>query len=111
MLLRPASDEPLPSQIVDDYQPELTTDENGDNEYQIERILDDKVVRGRGRGGPLHREFLCKWTGYSVPEWTHADWLEDTTALDEYEARTGRIIAQEPLLAPPQRTRGRRGIM
>jgi hypothetical protein len=111
MLLRPASSEPLPSQIVDDYQPEPSFDEDGGDEYQIERILDDRVVRGRGRGGPLHREFLCKWLGYAVPEWTHADWLEDVQALDEYEARTGRNIALEPLQVTPQRTRGRRGIM
>jgi transposase InsO family protein len=99
-LLRPATGRPLPSQIIDDYQPEPASGDDGDQEYEIEQVLDDRVVRGRGRGGPLHREFLCKWTGYVTPEWTHADWLEDAAALDEYEARTGRKISQEPLVLP-----------
>ena len=50
-LLRPASTDPFPSQKQDDAQPEPIIVE-GEEEYHVEKILDEKTVRKRGRGGP-----------------------------------------------------------
>lgn len=106
-LLRPVAKDPLPSQIQDDVQPvPLIVD--GEQEYEIEEILDVRVVRGRGRGGPLKRQFLCKWRGYASPSWNEAENCSDTVALDHFEARTGRDFQTEPLvLSEPARKRGR----
>ena len=64
--------------------PTLVDDEP---EYEIERILQQRTRRGRGRGRNQINEFLVKWTGYLRPEWTPAKNLEDTMALDEWETR------------------------
>lgn len=85
-LLRPASSDPFPSQQNDDYQPPAQIID-GEEEYLVERIMDERTKRvGRG----TRREFLVKWSGYSTPTWTPATNLEDTEALDEWEAREGR---------------------
>ena len=57
-LLRPAANDPLPSQVQDDTQPlpRLVGDEK---EYDIEEILDEKVIR-RGRNRKEVRRFLVK---------------------------------------------------
>jgi hypothetical protein len=83
-LLRLASYDPLPSQVQDDTQPlpQLVGDED---EYEIEKILDEKTVRGRG--GP-RKKFLVKWTGYAQPTWEPKDAFKDTAALDAWEAET-----------------------
>jgi hypothetical protein len=47
-LLRPASDNPLPSQTVSDWQPPSVLID-GEEEYFVEKIIDEKKTR-RGRG-------------------------------------------------------------
>jgi predicted aspartyl protease len=81
-LLRTASTDPLDSQATDDVQPNpiLVDDEH---EYQIEKIIKHRSVR-RGRG--FQKQFLVKWTGYAEPTWEPESALQDTTALDTYEA-------------------------
>ncbi|KAF1807920.1 hypothetical protein P152DRAFT_453293 [Eremomyces bilateralis CBS 781.70] len=64
MLIRPTANDPFPSQRQDDVQPD-PIDVDGHNEWALLEILDDRVKRGRGRGGPLKREFLCRWEGYA----------------------------------------------
>ncbi|GAA5826141.1 hypothetical protein JCM3770_004056, partial [Rhodotorula araucariae] len=62
-------------------RPELI-DVEGAAEYEVEAIVDE---RGRGTG----RRYLVKWVGYPPsdntwePRWN----VEDTVALDEWEAR------------------------
>ena len=88
-LLRLAACDPLPSQVQDDTQP-LPQLIGEDIEYDIEKILDEKVVRKRGGS---RREFLVKWTGYARPTWEPEESLNDAIALDRWEeetARTGR---------------------
>ena len=50
-LLRLASIDPFLSQKQDDVQPEPIVVE-GHEEYHMEKILDERTVRKRGRGGP-----------------------------------------------------------
>ena len=80
-LLRLASSDPLPSQLVDDSQPApvIVDDEN---EWEIERIEKHRTKR-RGRGQQL--EYLVKWKGYARPTWKAASALKETEALDVYE--------------------------
>ncbi|OXV06422.1 hypothetical protein Egran_05810 [Elaphomyces granulatus] len=83
MLLRPAATDPFPSQRNDDYQPpaELI---DGEEEWQIDRITGERMVKvGRG----YRKEYRVKWTGYSRETWTKAVLLEDTAALDQWEAQ------------------------
>jgi hypothetical protein len=99
-LLRPVASDPLPSQKQTDPQPPAVLVDN-EQEYELEEILDVRIVRGRGRGGPLKRQLLCKWKGYQAPSWTDAVHCHDTKALDDFELRTGRCLADEPLALPP----------
>jgi hypothetical protein len=61
MLLRPAADGPFPSQCQDDYQPPAISEE-GSDEYHVERITGERMVR-RGRG--YRKQYRAKWTGYA----------------------------------------------
>ena len=109
--LRPAANDPLPSQTQDDTQP-LPVEVNGVEEYYVEEIIDKRIKRGRGRGGPLRKQYLVKWVGYRTPTWTDANELGETEALDRYEERqqTSSRAPAEEIDAPPPRTR-RRGVM
>jgi hypothetical protein len=80
-LLRPASENPFPSQEVSDYQPpgQLV---DGELEYVVERIEGERTVK-RGRG--KQRQYLVKWLGYEQRDWQPAQNLEDTVALDVWE--------------------------
>ena len=84
-LLRPASCDPLPSQVQDDSQPQpqLIGEEE---EYEIDKILDEKAIR---RGRKETRRFLVKWTGYARPTWEPYKALQDTAALVHWEERRG----------------------
>jgi hypothetical protein len=96
-LMRPVAQDPFPSQQQDDVQP-APIQVDGENEYGIEAVTDTRVKRGRGRGGPLRREFLVRWTGYAEPTWEPMDAVQDTVALDDYEAETGKDFSKEPLV-------------
>lgn len=85
-LLRPAAQNPFPSQEQSDYQPPgILVD--GELEYAVERIEGERTVR-RGRG--QIRQYLVKWLGYEKREWQPARNLEDTIALDNWENSKGR---------------------
>jgi hypothetical protein len=98
-LLRPVASDPFPSQLQDDAQPE-PVEIDGEHEYSIDNIVDVRIRKGRGRGGPLKREFLVRWTGYAEPTWEPWEVVQDTQALDIYEAETGRNFLTEPLSLP-----------
>lgn len=71
--LRLASSDPLPSQPIDDDEPEPIT-EDGEIKYFVEEILDERT-RGRGK------QYLVKWLGYAEPDWQPAANLTNTEAL------------------------------
>ena len=54
-LLRPASNDPLPSQVTDDAQPLAILSEEGDEEYGVEKIIQ---ARTRRFGRASRREVL-----------------------------------------------------
>ena len=80
-LLLPASENPLPSQKIDnkDAMPVLI---DGEEEFYI-----DEIIRCRTRKG--EREALVKWTGNPTLEWTSLVNLQDTVALDIWESKWG----------------------
>lgn len=90
--LRLAATDPLPSQRTTDFQPEPEL-VDGIEEYGVEQVLGRRTVR-RGRG--QQRQVLVKWTGYADPTWEPETALQNTVALEAYEA-----LEQE----------GRRGVM
>ena len=97
-LLRPAATDPFPSQQKDDYQPPAEMID-GNEEYAVEQILDERFRRwGRGE----RHEFLVKYIGWQEPEWNDAVNMEDTTALDDWEAykQTNGIVIQSSLNTP-----------
>lgn len=86
-LLRPASTDPLPSQLSDDTQPPAIV-VDGEEEYMVEKILDERRTK-RGRGSRL--EYKVKWRGYAQPTWEAASALKDTSALDVWLDCTNRV--------------------
>jgi transposase InsO family protein len=82
--LRLASTDPLPSQTRDDAQP-LPLRVEGEDEYIVEEIMAEQLKR-RGRGWKLYYE--VKWRGYHRTSLEPAKSLEDTEALDRWEAYT-----------------------
>ncbi len=81
-LLRLALYDPLASQVQDDTQPQPRLIQQED-EYEVERILDEKTVQKK-------RHYLVKWTGYAQPTWKPASAMQDVAALDRWEVQRGR---------------------
>lgn len=88
-LLKRAGTDPFPSQVRDDAQNPPIIDELGEEEYPIESILRARTVR-RGRG--KFRQALVKWVSEADPSWEPVESLEDTKALDDFEALYGPIL-------------------
>jgi hypothetical protein len=86
-LLRPAATDPLPSQQQVDYQPPaISSDDDGNPEWEIEEILRARThQRGRGQ----QRQMLVKWKGYAQPTWEPLSAMKNTIALIEFERRWG----------------------
>jgi len=87
-LLRPAANDPLPSQVVDDPQPPAILVDDTE-EWLVESILGERQRKLPGRGSRTRLEYSVKWVGYAVPTWEPALALEDTEALDVYLKRRG----------------------
>jgi hypothetical protein len=106
-LLRPASDDPFPSQRTNDSQPIPTvlgaTAE--EDEYDIEEIQSHRTKKiGRRKVNQL----LVKWRGYARASW-ELDWqVDECAALDAYEAKLGYSLAGDASWNQPAR-RGRKG--
>ena len=81
-LLRPAHDDPFPSQKRTDWQlPALMTDNNNE-EWLVEEILREHTIKvGRDK----KHEFFIKWANYARLMWEPASTLDNITALDHYE--------------------------
>lgn len=79
-LLRPANSSPLPGQIVDDSQPSSIV-VKGTEEYEVDKILDQKKAPGKGR----RLKYLVKWIGYAKPTWEPESFLKNTSALEAWK--------------------------
>ncbi|KAJ6437630.1 AAA family ATPase [Purpureocillium lavendulum] len=99
-LLKLAANDPFPSQHQDDYQPEPILNDEGEQEWEIEEILQ---ARWNGR----RREGYVKWKGYTRPSWEPVTALQDTAALDRFETAYGPIEQNDGPVK--QRKRQRRG--
>ena len=87
-MLKPVSNNPLPSQQNVDIQPPAIITENNQEEWYIEKILDTRTKR-KGRG--IRKEVLVKWTGYNLPTWELLENVKDTAALEHYKAENGPL--------------------
>jgi transposase InsO family protein len=76
-LLDPAADDPIPGQR-NPPPPPVIVDE--DEEYEVEEILDSKMLRRRLR-------YKVKWTGYDHPTWEPAEFINKASAVDEFHRR------------------------
>ncbi|KAI0997023.1 hypothetical protein K3495_g11158, partial [Podosphaera aphanis] len=91
-LVKRASDDPFPSQIRDDAQNPPVIDNLEDQEYEVESILRARTVnRGRGK----HRQALVKWVGWVEPTWEPIEYIQQTRALEDFEAKYGSIITND----------------
>jgi hypothetical protein len=74
-LLRPVKEKTLPGQVVTNAHL-LTQMIDGDLEYTVNKILDEKGKGSRAR-------YLVKWTGYQEPTWEPKSALQETVALTQ----------------------------
>ena len=87
--MKRAAGDPLPSQVQDNTQPPaIIAEDTGEQEWFVEEILE---ARRRGSG----HQVLVKWTGYTQPTWEPLGALQDTEALDKYEATHGKITTND----------------
>lgn len=83
-LLRRARDNPFPSQQLTDTEPsEIQPDEVDENhaegEHRVEEIVGHRLRNNQ-------HQFHVKWTGWTRPTWEPLEHIQDTTALERYEA-------------------------
>jgi hypothetical protein len=76
-LLSPAGTNPHPGHRQPENPPVLV---DGEEEFQVEQILDSK--RGRGRGRPI--TYLVKWTGWDQVNWEPYATVKDTEAVERF---------------------------
>ena len=86
-LLRPASTDPLPSQVRSDYQPPPIL-EDREALYLVDAIIKDRKKRLRGRNR-YEKQFLVKWTGYQRPTWEPEENIRLTDAYKVYMQSKG----------------------
>ena len=87
-LLKRAGTDPFPSQKRDDARNPPIIDNLEEPEYEVESILRARTIR-RGRG--TYRQALVKWVSEANPTWEPIESIEDTKALDDFEALYGPI--------------------
>jgi hypothetical protein len=84
-LLRPAANDPLPSQQTGDSQPGavVVQEESGEEhlEYTVEDIVDERVRKSQ-------TQYQVKWTGYEALTWEPRANVIDTEAYARWVART-----------------------
>lgn len=102
-LLRRASQDPFPSQQLQDPQPDpILPEDSEDEEWAIEEILCVSGTRTR-------RKALVKWVGWPSPTWEPLSALQDTIALDTFEATYGPAETNDGPLYRYQRRKRRGG--
>jgi len=106
-LLRPAATDPLPSQRQDDDQPPaISSDEDGNPEWEIEEIL---RARTHKQGRRQRRQVLVKWKGYAQPTWEPLQAMRNTIALIEFERRWGNARYNDGPIITTRRRKGKEG--
>lgn len=73
-LLEPAATDPIAGQVQAPPPPVVT---QGEQEWEVEEILDAKVLRGTP-------SYYVKWTGYHQPSWEPASYHDETAAVDVF---------------------------
>jgi transposase InsO family protein len=76
-LLHTAAEDPLPGQII---PPPLPVIVEGEEEWEVEEILDSRRLRGR-------LQYLVKWRGFADPTWEPEANLTEVEAVDMYHER------------------------
>jgi len=74
-LLDLAANNPLEGQII---PPPSPLEVEGENEGQVQEVLDSKFVRNRLR-------YLVKWKGYDEGTWEPAESINELWAVDEFQ--------------------------
>ena len=82
-LLRPAAENPFPSQNMAEYQKAAIL-VDGELKYKVNWILKQCHTT---KGG---LQYLVDWTGWPKPTWEPASSMKDTAALDDWEQQYGR---------------------
>jgi hypothetical protein len=76
-LLDLANEDPLEGQII---PPPPPVEVEGEEEWQVQEVLDSKFVRNRLR-------YLVKWQGYDETTWEPADTINGLKAIDDFHER------------------------
>jgi hypothetical protein len=89
-LVERAASDPLPNQDqLDSHPGPVLFPEEDDpdlQEWTVEEILQVKNARGRNK-----KQVLVKWQGWITLTWHPLEDVEDTEALDCYEAKHGKV--------------------
>ncbi|KAI0991453.1 hypothetical protein K3495_g16734 [Podosphaera aphanis] len=93
-LLLPADENPLPSQQIDEEPPPVANIDS-EEEFYVDEVIWCRTWHGE-------RQALVKWTGNPTLEWTSLKNLQDTIALDHWEAKWGSAESNN---GPKPRTR------
>ena len=78
--------------------PPDTVEIEGHKEFKVEKILDSKMMRSRGRKN-IERHWLVKWTGfgYDHAEWLPLDYINtggmENSLWKKYEIKNDRLVA------------------
>ena len=94
--LRLAATDPLPSQPLDDNEPE-PIEVDGEVMYLVEEIL---AERRHSKG----KQYLVKWIGYPEPTWEPASYLAETEALAIWKSSSNS--KNTPILKRARHKRG-----
>jgi len=76
-LLHAAADDPIPGQVI---PPPLPVIVEGEEEWEVEEVLDSRRIRGR-------LQYLVKWRGFAAPTWEPEGSLAEVQAVDDYHER------------------------
>ncbi len=81
-LLHPATNDPHPSQTQTNWQPPAIINEEGDEEYLVEEILEARVHHKQ-------KQVLVKWIGWQEATWEPRHEFVDTAALEHFKRQEG----------------------
>jgi len=84
-----AGNDPLEGQII---PPPPPVEVEGEEEWQVQEVLDSKLVRNRLR-------YLVKWEGYDETTWKPAESINKLRTVDEFHERYP--LKLEPLPEDP----------
>jgi len=97
-LLHAAADDPLPGQVV---PPPLPVIVEGEEEWEVEEILDSRRTRG-------WLQYLVKWRGFTDPTWEPEENLTGVEVVDIYH---GHYPERHPYKLPSWELGPKRGLL